>query len=105
VYVFPHFQATDEPTRPPHPFPSPLNLPPERFLALLIEHCLFAALNGLLYSSLTVDHHQCVHRLEGALGRTDDRLQELPLRRNALRQEKITEEIELILLNRPATAR
>lgn len=105
VSVLPPFQAVGEPSRPTYPFPPRLNLPPKRFLALLIEHYLFAALNGILYSSFMAEHQQRVRHLEGALRRIDDRAQELTLRRNALRQEEITEEIELILLNQPATER
>jgi len=105
VSVLPPFQVSRGPTRRGGPFPPRLNLPPERFLALLIEHFLFAALHELLYSSLMAEHQQRVRHLEGALGRVDDRVQELTLRRNTLRQEEITEEIELILLNQPVTDR
>ena len=48
------------------------------------------------------EHRQRVRHLEGALQRVSTRSQELRLRRNALRQEEITEEIELIMLNLPA---
>jgi F-type H+-transporting ATPase subunit gamma len=102
VPVLPPFQTGRERAIAPHPFPPGLSLTPERFLALLIEHYLFAALHEILYSSLMAEHQQRVRHLEGALGRVDDRIQELTLRRNALRQEEITEEIELILLNRPS---
>jgi F-type H+-transporting ATPase subunit gamma len=47
------------------------------------------------------EHRQRVRHLEGALQRVSVRTQELRLRRNALRQEEITEEIELIMLNLP----
>jgi len=103
IPVLPPFQSKGEPAA--HPYPPGLNLTPERFLALLIEDYLFAALHGILYSSLMAEHQQRVRHLEGALGRVDDRIRELTLRRNALRQEEITEEIELILLNQPRSER
>jgi F-type H+-transporting ATPase subunit gamma len=99
VGVLPPFQSRPGSSGPPYPFPPRINLPAERFLALLIEHYLFAVLHELLYSSLMAEHQQRVRHLDGALGRVDDRTRELTLRRNAVRQEEITEEIELILLN------
>ncbi len=105
VSVLPPFQPRLDSDVRAHSFPPRLNLPAERFLALLIEHYLFAVLHELLYSSLMAEHRQRVRHLEGALGRVDDRTQELTLRRNAVRQEEITEEIELILLNLPPGSR
>ncbi len=86
---------------PKYPFPPLLNLPPRRFLLLLIEHYLFSSLNEFLYSSLMAEHQQRVRHLEGAQRRIEERIRELTLQRNSLRQEEITEEIELILLNQP----
>ena len=97
VPLLPPFrEAAGSPT---HPCPPSLNLAPETFLAALIEHYLFAALHELLYSSLMAEHQQRVRHLEGALERVDSRVRELSQRRNLLRQEEITEEIELMLLN------
>jgi F-type H+-transporting ATPase subunit gamma len=87
------------------PFPPRLNLAPEAFLTALIEHALFAGLHALLFGSLMAEHQQRVRHLEGALQRVDSRVQELRQRRNILRQEEITEEIELILLNLPEPER
>jgi F-type H+-transporting ATPase subunit gamma len=98
--VLPPFQDGGRPREPAHPFPPRLNVPPERFLALLIEHYLFAALHELLYGSLMAEHQHRARHLEAALARIEDRVGELGLRRKILRQEEITEEIELILLNR-----
>ncbi len=103
--VLPPFQFGGARAATPHPFPPALNLRPERFLTLLLEHYLFSALHELLYGSLMAEHQQRVRHLEGALRRVDDRIQELTLRRNSVRQEEITEEIELILLNRSPAAR
>jgi len=56
----------------------------------------------MLYSSLIAEHHHRLRHLDAALRRLDERTRGLELRRNLLRQEEITEEIELILLNLPA---
>ncbi len=66
-----------------------------------MEQYLFAALHALLFGSLMAEHQQRARHLEGALQRVDGRVRELRQRRNLLRQEEITEEIELILLNLP----
>jgi F-type H+-transporting ATPase subunit gamma len=85
---------------PERPYPPRLNMDPRTFLAALIEHYLFAVLHALLFGSLMAEHQQRVRHLEGALQRVDSRVDQLKQRRNLLRQEEITEEIELILLNR-----
>jgi F-type H+-transporting ATPase subunit gamma len=99
VQLLPPFQDTGATGAPPHPYPPRLNLTPADFLDALIQHYLFAALHGLLYSSLMAEHQQRVRHLEGALERIEGRVRELKERLNLLRQEEITEEIELILLN------
>jgi F-type H+-transporting ATPase subunit gamma len=65
----------------------------------LTDHYLFAALNEILYTSLMVENHQRVTHLEGAITHLDDELATLTRQSNALRQEEIIEEIEVILLN------
>ncbi|KAA6183492.1 F0F1 ATP synthase subunit gamma [Thiohalocapsa marina] len=93
---FRHYLAGPEPSQ---GFPPLLNLSPEAFLAGLIEHFLFAALHESLYSSLMAEQQQRLRHLDAALRRVDERMGSLRLRRNMQRQEEITEEIELILLN------
>jgi len=81
-----------------------LNLSTTDFLLELTEHYLFAALNEMLYRSLMAENHRRVIHLEGALQHLDDDSIELQRRSNALRQEEITEEIEVILLNSASLA-
>lgn len=52
-------------------------------------------------ASLMTEHQQRVRHLMGAQRPIGDRVCKMTLRRNGLRQEEITEEIELILFNRP----
>ena len=102
--LLPPFRSVPPDRGAARPFPPRLNLAPEAFLTALIEHYLFAGLHALLFGSLMAEHQQRVRHLEGALQRVDSRVAELRQRRNVLRQEEITEEIELILLNLPPPA-
>jgi len=79
--------------------PPLLNIPPADFMIELTDHYLFAALNEMLYTSLLAENHRRVTHLEGAVQHLDDESLELMRRANALRQEEITEEIEVILLS------
>jgi F-type H+-transporting ATPase subunit gamma len=99
VPLLPPFRDPAGAPAPALPFPPRLNLAPETLLAALIEQYLFAALHALLYSSLMAEHQQRVRHLGGALERIDGRVRELKQQRNLLRQEEITEEIELMLLH------
>lgn len=99
--LLPPFQQMQQ--QPPrHAWPPELNLPPQAFLGELVDHYLFAALNELLYTSLMAENRQRVAHLEGAVRHLDDEAEELKHRSNALRQEEIIEEIEVILLNASA---
>jgi len=80
-------------------YPPLLNLEPESFLTKLAEHYLLAALHELFYCSLMAENQQRVQRMDSAVRRIDDESQVLLRRSNSLRQEEITEEIELIMLN------
>jgi F-type H+-transporting ATPase subunit gamma len=82
-------------------YPPRLNLAPAELLERLVDLTLQAALQALLYSALMAEHQHRLRHLDGALKRIDERTHTLTLRRNLWRQEEITEEIELILLNRP----
>jgi F-type H+-transporting ATPase subunit gamma len=94
---FQHLQH--QPQRFPHP--PMLNLTPSAFLVELTDQYLFAALNQMLYASLTEENHQRVAHLDEAVRHLDQESEELRRQSNALRQEEITEEIEIILLNAP----
>ena len=79
--------------------PPLLNVPPAEFLLDLTDQYLFAALHEILYTSLLAENHQRVIHLEGAVKHLDSESAELTHRANALRQEEIIEEIEVILLS------
>lgn len=96
--LLPSFQElSHKPSRFAHP--PLLNLSPREFLLELTEHYLFAALHEMLYTSLMVENHHRVAHLEGAVKNLDEKSAELTRQYNALRQEDIIEEIEVLLLN------
>lgn len=96
--VLPPFEQYRD-TAPRFPHPPVLNLPPAAFLAELIDHYLFAALHEIMYVSLMAENIRRVRHLEGAVQHLDDKSANLLHQSNALRQEEIIEEIEVILLS------
>lgn len=76
-----------------------LTLPPRVFIAELVDLYLFAILHEIFYSALMAESRERLTHLDGALKRLEKETSELRLRRNILRQEEITEEIELIMLS------
>jgi len=92
------------PPAPPLAHPPGLQLAPAVFFAELLDQYLLAALYGLLYESLAAESRQRLAHMEHALDRLDETVAHLALERNALRQEKIVEEIEVILSSEQAFA-
>lgn len=87
----------DPPPAPHYAHPPRLQLAAPEFFAELLDQYLLAALYGLLYESLSAENRQRLAHMEHALDRLDETLGRLAIKRNALRQEKIVEEIEVIL--------
>ena len=85
--------------RPRRGFPPLLNLDPADFFAEMVEHYLFAVLHKLYYTSLMAENHRRLQHLEGAVQHLDDETVKLRRKSQIYRQEEITEEIEVILLN------
>jgi len=96
--LFPPFYGLAN--RPPrYTHPPNLNLSPTELLIELTDQYLFAALHAMLYTSLMMENHHRVSHLEGAVKHLDDQSDYLGRQCNALRQEEIIEEIEVILLS------
>ena len=74
-------------------------LQPQTFFAGLADQYLFAALHELLYSSLMAENQLRMQHMDAAVRRLERRSTELLQKRNILRQEEITEEIEVIMLS------
>ncbi len=79
--------------------PPLLNLSPEHFFAGLVRHYLFAALHEIFYTSLMAESQRRIQHLEGAIRRLEEKNDELARQCRVLRQEEITEEIEVLLLS------
>jgi len=87
-----------EPKNPPFAYAPLLNLKPGSFLRALAGQYLEAALQELLYRSLAAENQRRLRHMDSAVRRLERTLADLVRRRNTLRQEEITEEIEVIML-------
>ena len=76
-----------------------LNLKPAEFFSELSDHYLYAVLHEIFYLSLLAENQQRLQHLEGAVKHLDDATINLQRKSQLYRQEEITEEIEVILLN------
>jgi F-type H+-transporting ATPase subunit gamma len=79
--------------------PPYIHLPVQQLFSELVEHYLFAVLHALFYTALGVENQRRIQHLEAATRRLEEEITQLKLRANTLRQEEITEEIEVILLS------
>ena len=79
--------------------PPLLNLTNQEFFLDLTEHYLFNSLHRIMYVSLMIENQHRIQHLENATHHLDEKTDELKHKINALRQEEIIEEIEVILLN------
>jgi F-type H+-transporting ATPase subunit gamma len=84
--------------RPGYHHPPLFQLPVPDLFASLIDHYLFALLYEILCTSFMIENRHRIAHLEGAVKRLDDESSLLIRKCNALRQEELIEEIEVILL-------
>jgi len=87
---------------PRFPYPPLLNLAAPRFFSELARHYLWAQMHDVFYSSLMAENRRRLQHMEGALQRMEEKAGELQRKYNVLRQEEITEEIEVIMLSNDA---
>lgn len=83
-------------------YPPVLNLDPFTFATDLIDHHLFSLLYEVFYSALMAENLRRFQHMDQATQRLEKDMAELALRRNSLRQEEITEEIQVIMLSADA---
>lgn len=86
-------------------YPPLLSLSVPKFFAELARHYLWAQMHDVFYSSLMAENHRRLQHLEGAMQRMEENSSELQRKCNLLRQEEITEEIEVIMLSNEALHR
>jgi F-type H+-transporting ATPase subunit gamma len=96
--ILPPFPASQQ-RAPRYGNPPILNLEPGEFFSDLTEHYLFAVLHEIFYISLMAENQRRLQHLEGAVKHLDDETVNLRRKSQIYRQEEITEEIEVILLN------
>jgi F-type H+-transporting ATPase subunit gamma len=82
-----------------------LTLSPRVFVAELVDLYLFALLHEIFYSALMAESRARLAHLESALQRLERDQTNLLRKRNVLRQEEITEEIEVLMLSTLVTHR
>lgn len=75
------------------------NLPPPQLIGELLEQYLLALAHAWFFSALMAENQRRMQHLDQAGHHLEHQLEELGKRRNMLRQEEITEEIEVILLS------
>ena len=91
------------PTRKPVYSHAPLlNLEPAQFLSQLTDQYFYAALHEVFYASLMAENRKRLEHMDSAIRRLEKDEAKLRLRYNALRQEEIIEEIEIIMLSAEA---
>ncbi len=76
-----------------------LNLSPDLFFSKILEQYLVAVLYEVIYLSSLSENRLRLQHLEGAVQHLDEQTQKLHRKSQIFRQEEITEEIEVILLN------
>ncbi len=76
-----------------------LNMAPSELRPQLFEQYLFGLFYGIFYLSFMAENHERLRHMDGALNKLREDEQRLRLLSNSLRQEAITEEIEVIMLS------
>jgi F-type H+-transporting ATPase subunit gamma len=93
------FEFVALPVTPAFAYAPLLNVPAKELRVQIVEQFLFALFYRILYLSFTAENHERLRHMEGALNKIRDQQQRLKQLANALRQESITEELEIILMS------
>jgi F-type H+-transporting ATPase subunit gamma len=80
-------------------YPLYLQIPNDVFLFDLLEQYFFAFLHLVFYQSFQAENRERFRHLEAAIERLKDQKSNLIRRLNSLRQEQITEELQVIMLS------
>ncbi len=86
----------------PHARAPSIYLGVHELFAALLAHYLWAVLHASFYGSLMAENRRRLQHMEGAIRRLGDRTDGLQRKIQLLRQEEITEEIEIIMLSSDA---
>lgn len=96
--LMPPFEAARNES-PQRAYPPCLNIEPTAFFPELLDRYLFVALQEIAYTSLMAENQKRIQHMTGAVHRLDETTARLMRQYHMQRQEDITEEIEVILLN------
>ncbi len=80
-------------------FPPLLYIPPADLRPQLFEQYLFALFYGIFYQSFMAENHERLRHMDGALSKLQEDEERMRRLSNSLRQENITEELEIIMLS------
>lgn len=97
VKNFSPFASLFEEKKQPSSFEPLLNLSPKEFFSQFLENYLFAVFYHIFYGSLIAENYQRLTHLNGAISKLEKKTVKLTHQMNLVRQEEITEEIEVIL--------
>jgi len=98
THILPAFQQTTQQNI-HHNTPAQQNLSNSHLFSDLVDEYVFAALNDIFYDALMTENQRRVQHLESAVHQLSEKINALSLKRNEIRQEEITEEIEVIMLS------
>lgn len=76
-----------------------LNIPPKDLYPLLFEQYLFSVLYRAYYLSFLAENRDRLRHMDGALSNLEKNWNQMRRMNNVLRQEEITEELEVIMLS------
>ena len=93
------FELARTETASKHQFPPLLNLTPSDLRPQLFEQYLFALFYEIFYQSFMAENHERLRHMDGALNKLREDDERLRRMSNSLRQEAITEELEIIMLS------
>lgn len=96
------FLEFSEEKKPVYSLPPILNISDNKLFSAFSEHYLFSLLYSIFYNSFFAESNQRLHHLDNALDRLDKQKVSLTHNINMIRQEEITEEIEIIMLSAEA---
>ena len=96
--LLPPFQSLPEQSD-QHGIQPLLYTPPEDYFSILVDEYVYVALHEIAYMSLLTENNKRIQHMTGALQRLDEKSRELTHQYHFHRQEEITQEIEVILLN------
>lgn len=86
------------------PYPPVTNLPGRPLFSKLIDEYLFGALHQIFYRSLRAENQRRLQHMDGAIDLLEKNRGKMVRLMNRMRQETITEEIEVMLLSAEAVS-